>query len=179
MNLFFENSKIDTTLINFFINKMKNFLTSKDTDLIILDKLEDRDLLVFCLINKTANNLCNNDIFWENRIRKYFPHAEKYKTENRTNRNFYLSLVKYISLAEEIRETKASVYVRRNKTMYFAIINNDKNIVEYLVSIGASLDYGLRIAEEKNIKMIDYFISKGANNINRLQAQGRVFRKVF
>lgn len=69
-------------------------LTIRDTDLIILSKLDDEDLFSTCLVNKAANKLCNNEDFWRNRfVSKYGEVAAKYKPENRSWRNHYLKVI--------------------------------------------------------------------------------------
>ena len=69
-------------------------LTTRDTDLIILSKLDDKDLFSTCLVNKAANKLCNNEDFWRNRfVSKYGELAAKYKPENRSWRNHYLKVI--------------------------------------------------------------------------------------
>ena len=69
-------------------------LTIKDTDLIILSKLDDKDLFSTCLVNKAANKLCNNEDFWRNRfVSKYGELAAKYKPVNRSWRNHYLKVI--------------------------------------------------------------------------------------
>jgi len=69
-------------------------LTIKDTDLIILSKLDDKDLFSTCLVNKAANKLCNNEDFWRNRfVSKYGEMAAKYKPEKRSWKKHYLQVV--------------------------------------------------------------------------------------
>ena len=45
----------------------------RDTDLLILDKLDDKDLLNVCLVNKEARKLCSYEPFWINRFIKQRP----------------------------------------------------------------------------------------------------------
>ena len=67
---------------------MEKFLTGyKDSDLIILSKLDDRDLLNICLANKYANRLCNNEDFWRARlIKNYGPESMRYKSKKEVGR---------------------------------------------------------------------------------------------
>ncbi len=44
------------------------FTGSPDTDLLILNKLSDRDLIDVCATNKYVNNLCNHPSFWMHRL---------------------------------------------------------------------------------------------------------------
>lgn len=70
--------------------------TLRDTDLIILSKLNDKDLLSICLVNKAANKLCNYENFWRNRfINKYgeFASNKHNKPEERSWKKHYLQVV--------------------------------------------------------------------------------------
>ncbi len=49
------------------------FTGDKATDIIILGKLNDIDLLSVCGTNKYLNDLCNNEYFWMNRTLTKFP----------------------------------------------------------------------------------------------------------
>lgn len=66
----------------------------KDVDLMILDKLSDRDLLNFCITNKSNKKLCDNQDFWRNRfIKRFGDVAGKYKNPNRSWKNHYLIVI--------------------------------------------------------------------------------------
>ncbi len=41
---------------------------NKDVDRKILNNLEDKDLVKFCTVDKKANTLCNDQVFWMNRV---------------------------------------------------------------------------------------------------------------
>ena len=41
---------------------------NKDIDRKILNKLEDKDLVKVCQVNKNANSICNDQVFWMNRV---------------------------------------------------------------------------------------------------------------
>ena len=45
----------------------------RDLDYKILNKLGDKDLVNICLVNKEASKLCDDQIFWLNRILTKFP----------------------------------------------------------------------------------------------------------
>lgn len=46
---------------------------NRDVDIMILNKLDDKDLVNACLTNKAADNVCNDDNFWFNRVLTTFP----------------------------------------------------------------------------------------------------------
>lgn len=70
----------------------------KDSDIIILSKLDDRSLLNLCLVrNRYINTLCNNEDFWRNRFVKVFGlEASKYKPEDRTWKKHYLTVIMHL-----------------------------------------------------------------------------------
>ncbi len=41
---------------------------NKDVDRKILNNLEDKDLVKFCMVDKKAQSLCNDQVFWMNRV---------------------------------------------------------------------------------------------------------------
>lgn len=75
--------------------KTVNLTGIKDTDLLILQRLEDKDLLQACLVNKAINKACKDENFWRNRSLEVFPLPSKYKLGRETWRHFYLKIVYY------------------------------------------------------------------------------------
>ena len=66
----------------------------KDTDLLILEKLDDRSLFSYCQTNQYANNVCQDENFWRNRlITKYGIETAELKNIDRSWKDFYLKLV--------------------------------------------------------------------------------------
>lgn len=69
------------------------FTGQPDTDIMILSRFSDRELLDICAVNKYVNKLCNKDNFWANRtierygsvlgsgseIKKYIPEGTSWK----------------------------------------------------------------------------------------------------
>ncbi len=49
------------------------FIRNKDVDRKILNQLNDKDLVNFCAADKKANSLCNDQVFWMNRVYIKFP----------------------------------------------------------------------------------------------------------
>ncbi len=91
------------------LEKKQILLTGiKDVDLKILDELSDQELFSFCLVNTDANRLCSNEVFWRNRFIKRFGKFSKMKPENRSYKNFYLSLIK--ELGKEIDSIDKDVH---------------------------------------------------------------------
>ena len=66
----------------------------KDTDLIILSKMDDETLFSFCKIeNSYVQKLCKDEIFWRARVKEKFGNVKK--NEDRTWKNLYLNIVYY------------------------------------------------------------------------------------
>ena len=58
----------------------------KDTDLIILSKMDYKTLLSFCKIeNRYVQKLCNDENFWRERVKEKFGNIKK--NEHRTWKN--------------------------------------------------------------------------------------------
>ena len=130
-----------------------NVLTgNKDADLLILDKLDDKSLVSFCLTNKDANRLCSIDSFWRNRlIRKY----GNVQFNSRTWKQFYLSIFKYWN-----DDTNGM-----NIAMRGAARGGHKDLAEFLISKGAN-DWNRNLyaaCDCGNKELVELMISKGAD----------------
>ena len=77
------------------IHSKMAFTGLRDTDLIILSKLNDEDLLNVCSEkNSYLNRICKDENYWRNRfIKHYGEHAGEYKPETRTWRRHYLKVL--------------------------------------------------------------------------------------
>ena len=67
----------------------------RDTDIIVLSKLDDKDLFSACLTSKYENKLCNETFFY-NRFLTRYPKTMKFKPENLSWRKYYLNTISYI-----------------------------------------------------------------------------------
>ena len=85
----------------------------KDTDLIILSKLSNRDLLSLCSVDQYTNELCHEESFWINRIKKY-GNLVKYKPAIMTWRNYYLRILAAVNSEEDIRSLPGTFFIWRN-----------------------------------------------------------------
>ena len=91
--IFEDIPKIKTSPIS-NLPKNKPLLTGiRDVNLKILQELDDEELFSFCIVNKEANKLCENEDFWRNRFLKRFGKLYA-KDEKRTWKNFYLTILK-------------------------------------------------------------------------------------
>jgi len=48
----------------------------KNLDFKILNQLDDKSLVNYCTTDKKANQICNSQIFWMNRILTKFPYLD-------------------------------------------------------------------------------------------------------
>ena len=135
-----------------------NILTGqKDADLMILEKLNDKSLLNFCLVNQDANCLCSkfDKELWRNRLlRKYGKESLEFKSPERTWKQFYLLILNW----------NCDIH----SGMYCAAFEGHKDLVDFFISKGANdWDWGMFSAAEGGHKdLVDFFISKGANSWN-------------
>ena len=78
---------------------------SKDVILKIMDEMDDSTLLNFCKTNDQRDSegvlYCNNEIFWENRLTKYYSLLLEFKKNDDTYKNFFIEMSHYISKLEE------------------------------------------------------------------------------
>jgi hypothetical protein len=73
----------------------------RDVDREILNKLDDKELLKVCSIDKyTWNNVCD-DGFLRRRLLAKYPKIEQYKIKTESWKNFFLRAVHYIALMKE------------------------------------------------------------------------------
>ena len=70
------------------------FTGQRDADLEVMKRMDDRTLLSYCMVNRYANNLCNNETFWQNRfVQKFGNTAAQYKPDDRSWKVHYLTVV--------------------------------------------------------------------------------------
>jgi len=142
----------------------RTFSKIPDLDLIILENLNDKDLLNACKINKYTYNLCKNENFWLKRLRKNYPFLEKYKSENRTWKNIYVSYVYYLNLAEEEKTIFRHFPSLEILTARYAAKNGDLDIVKYFIQNGVYADVLLHdAAQGGNKNIVDFLILKGGS----------------
>lgn len=77
-----------------------NLSGNKNVDHLILDKLDDKSLLNFCISNPKdlyLKKICNDEDFWKNRFIKIFGKQRTfYKSERRTWKDYYLKIIFYL-----------------------------------------------------------------------------------
>jgi ankyrin repeat protein len=156
-----------------------SFLTGRDTDLLILEKLNDRDLLNICLINKEANKLCNNEIFWRKRFLKKWGTTE---IKPESWKKFYLTTLKYLDgiildkNMEKYRKDNYKAYLtndnRMERALLKAVKNGEINIIKLILEKGNTehLNFNNAMylaAENGDINIVNLMIENGARNFNK------------
>jgi hypothetical protein len=154
-------------------------LTSlKDVDREVLKFVDDKDLLKICGLNrKTWNEICNDD-FLRRRILSKYPGIDKYKRENETWKQFFLSAIYYIS---KMKEEKGFQYTDGDfKKQYHLLRYNDNllliyssregelSLVKHSIQQGADLhaleNYPVRLASKHGqLNVVKYLTEHGAD----------------
>ena len=134
----------------------------KDTDLLILKELDDKDLFQMCLVNKAVNRACKDENFWRERFIKTFEDLSKYKLETESWRKYYLKFSFY-----------TNKYTTSQHLIRHACFIGDLSLVVYSViknpgSATASNNLPLHLANQgEYYEIMKYLILNGADvNIN-------------
>lgn len=104
--------------------------SSKDTEFLVLNNLKDRDLFNYCIANKAASSICNNEDFWRNRYHSVY--GETGVTPSSTWKKLYLStyflVIDITNLYERFNPLQNPEYFRTEKSNIEEIeIKTDKN----------------------------------------------------
>ena len=162
----------------------------RDLDFKILNKLDDNDLVNVCKTNKQANNLCDDQGFWLQRIMIKFPYLgidvlKKYK-QNRSWSQYYIEDLRTITPSNAntklITASKsgrldqviiavnngADIHARNDESLRYASIHGHLDAVKYLISQGADIhardNYSLRMASVSGyLDVVKYLVEQGAD----------------
>ncbi len=153
----------------------------RDTDLIIMNELNDKDLLAYCQTDKIG--VCRNEDFWRNRfIKVHDEAASKFKNKDRSWKDYYLAVIYYTekySNERAAKETakkdymdlflffsrfiaeydKIAAIVETGNKKYINMIK-DTDIPAILANIGLVI-----ASKNENRELMDFFISKAANPV--------------
>ena len=133
---------------------MKSTLTKyKDTDLLVFQQLDDKSLLSMCLVDKSANKLCKNEYFWQNRFVNKFGSGIADKPADKTWRIYYLQTIKILDENKDL-----------NKLLIESAENGKLDLVKISLSNGADIhtldDRALRYSSENgHIEVVKYLKS--------------------
>jgi hypothetical protein len=151
------------------LSKKHGIVGIKDVDLLILEKLNDKDLLSFCSVDKYANDLCKNEMFWKRRVFEKFGNIKK--DVNRTWRNLYLSIVYYKNKYENTYEILSKLHEKG--------LSPESDIVDYFLSITTSKIYDeiilkLRARERMYLKSLSSSEIESFIDVNQQQIKKRI-----
>ncbi len=163
---------------------------NKDVDRKILNNLEDKDLVNLCQTNKKANSLCNDQVFWMNRVFQKFGYVGgeilRQNKKDRTWSEYYIQDLRKINkdngqeylnsgsrngrLDLVIIALKNGTDIHRNSEWVLRLASEygHLKIVKYLVSQGADIhandDYALIPASRNGqLEIVKYLVSQGAD----------------
>ena len=157
----------------------------KDVDREILKHLDDDELLKICSVNrKTWNEVCD-DNFLRRRLLSKYPEIEKYKKENETWKQFFLSAIYYIS---KMKDEKKFNYTEGDFKKQYNLLKKYKDspdllliysskegelsLVKHALQHGADFNalenYPVRIAAANGkLNVVKYLLERGADIHNQ------------
>ena len=163
---------------------------NKDIDRKILNELEDEDLVNVCQTNKKAQLLCNDQVFWMNRVFLRFGYVGgnilRKNKKDRSWSEYYIKDLRKINStnADKYLETGsrngrldqviislnvgANIHTKDDYALRLASENGHLDIVKYLISAGANIhaydDEAMRYSSEYgHLDIVKYLVSRGAN----------------
>ena len=124
----------------------------KDVDLKILSELDDETLLNFCVTNKYGSQLCQDEMFWRNRLTAKYPDSLNFKDPKRTWKSWYLNLTYFFDKYKDEYGNK-----------FITIPGNEPGMIEKVAEGGI-----------KNLDLINYFRFQYSENYssNRKSCKG-------
>jgi len=166
----------------------------KEVDHKILNNLDDKSLVNFCQTNKKADEYCNDQTFWMNRILTIFPYLDldllrKYKGDRSWSEYYIFDLRKMPDYKNAIANNRLD-HIKillekgvpnedKEDLIKYAVFGGRMSILKYLLSKGfviRDLNYQLRNAG--SLPMIKYLVSLGANIHNNYQVILRTMNRV-
>ncbi len=129
---------------------------NKDVDRKILNELEDKDLVKACQVNKQADEICNDQVFWMNRVFNKFDNyvggdvLRKYKGDRSWSEY-------YIHDLRKINKSNANKYLLGEAAKL-----GDVKLVNHFIKQGANnWDSGMIGSARGGHKdLVEYFIEK-------------------
>lgn len=80
-----------------------------ETDILILSKLNDVDLVSACQTTHYINKLCEMNILWILKVQLRFPGADEFKDNREDWKKYYIKLIKTPSVHEAIKRNQSSI----------------------------------------------------------------------
>ncbi len=159
---------------------------NKDVDRKILNNLEDKDLVNVCQTNKKANSLCNDQVFWMNRVFQKFGYVGgnvlRQNKKDRSWSEYYIqdlrkiqfNVNKYLGLGSRKGRLYQVIIALKNGAddtdwaLGLASRYDHLEVVKFLISQGANIhasyNNALKWASNKgHLDVVKYLIENGAN----------------
>ena len=163
---------------------------NKDVNRKILNELEDKDLVNVCQTNKNANSICNDQVFWMNRVFNRFSYVggdvlRKYKGDrswseyyiqdlrkiNKDNTDEYLQEAAKNNRLDHVMialEKGANIHMSHDQALRYSSNGGYLDVVKFLVKKGANIhaveDYALRSASSYgHLDTVKYLVEFGAD----------------
>ncbi len=151
----------------------------RDTDLIIMDQLNDKDLLSYCQTDKIG--VCKNEDFWRNRfIKVHGEAAAKFKNKDRSWKDYYLAVIYYTEKYTNERAAKETAkkdymdlflffsrFIAEYDKIAAIVESGNEKYINMIKNINIPVIFanrGLSIASKnENRELIDFFVNQGAN----------------
>lgn len=163
---------------------------NRNIDMKILNELEDEDLVRICSVNKKADKICKDQIFWMNRILLKFPEVPlnvlKKNKGNRTWSEYYINDLRILNKPNAYQylyfgsmygrldhviiaiDLGADIHHNHNDPVRMASLNGRLEVVKYLTERGANIhsvdNFAVRVASRQgHLEVVKYLVSQGAD----------------
>ncbi len=150
----------------------------RDTELIVMNELNDRDLLSYCQTDKIG--VCKNEDFWRNRfIKVHGEEAAKFKNKDRSWKDYYLAVIYYrekytnaraveeaakrdymdlfLFFSQFVIYNKMTAVIASENRKYVELIKN-MNMTQHIATMG--LLYAAKIDDRE---LINFFLDRGGD----------------
>ena len=167
---------------------MKTMSKCKDTDGLILQKMDHKTLYSICLVNKYMNRICDK-YFWMNKFINEFGGINGINTAQKdskqTWKNYYINIIKKLKgnmndllfesskkgrldLVKIALQNGADIYASNDWAVQLASHNGRLEVVKYLVENGAHIhaddDWAVRIASKYGeLEVVKYLVENDAD----------------
>ena len=162
----------------------------RDLDFKILNDLDDKSLVNYCSTNKEADKICENQMFWMNRVIIKFPYINlntlKQNKGNKTWSEYYIEDLRKIDhinsndyLTDGSKNGRldhvmiaiqqgAEIHTFGDSAVKWSSYGGHLDVTKYLVSLGADIhsgnDLAIRWASMNgHLNVVKYLVSLGAD----------------
>jgi hypothetical protein len=138
---------------------MDGFTESKDLNKEILLKMNDRDFIQTCGLNKYFRDLCKSQdyLIYKRRLQKFYPDTLKDQREKKASDNWKIYYAKVIRVIAKMEEKYDFIYSEGNPFIQERVLRDN---YRYGFSAQALLTDSIQFY--RGIPLIKYALSKGA-----------------